>query len=260
MRLRVGLTQVSGSIEEYAKRFDLLELRADPKRLPSVKALRRMRGVAGESVAFSLLVPSELSARALENADEIAATLTTAQSIEPGWMVIQTGATVGPSQRTRARLEALVARMKHGERRIAWEPRGPFEPEVALEWSQSLGITLVEDLSRADGEPGETVYTRLRAEGPGARLSTGALERLAEQVAESNEVWVVIEGKPSPKARARVRQIVEQQVELVREAGENGEEFEDDEEDLDDEDLDDEDLDDDSDADGDDEDGEESAR
>ena len=44
MLLRVGLTSLTGGIEEYARRFDVLELRADPVRLPPARVLRRMKG------------------------------------------------------------------------------------------------------------------------------------------------------------------------------------------------------------------------
>jgi uncharacterized protein YecE (DUF72 family) len=236
MRLKVGLTAINGSIEEYAKRFDVLELRADPKRLPSDKALRRLRSTAGDSVDFALLVPAELAGRALENADEIAPMLATAEAIGPKWIVIQTGHSVGSSQRTRGRLQSLVERLAHSGRHIGWEPRGPFEPELARGWSRELGIVLVEDLSRVDdAEPGPLVYTRLRAEGSGARLAGSALERLGEQLAGSEEAWVVIEGRPSAKARARVRRAIQRQVgleadELEAEELEDGANDEEDEE------------------------------
>jgi uncharacterized protein YecE (DUF72 family) len=220
------LTAIGGSIEEYAKRFDLLELRADPKRLPSDKALRRLRSGAGDRVEFALLLPAELVGRALESTDALTAALGTAAAIEPQWIVIQTGHTVGSSQRVRGRLEALAERLEQPGRQIGWEPRGPFEPELARSWSRELGITLVEDLSRVDGEPEPLVYTRLRAEGPGARLAGSALERLAEQVAAAEAVSVVIEGRPSARARARIRRAIEEQAGLspadVDDDGEDG--------------------------------------
>lgn len=216
MRLRVGLTSLAGSIEEYARRFDLLELRADPQRLPSEKALRRLRATAGERVEFSLLVPAETTRRALENAAELAPTLSLAQAIEPSWVVFQTGPSVGPSARTRARFETLVAALGQVGRKVGWEPRGPFEPEVAREWSDALEISLVEDLSQVDEAlETERVYTRLRAEGSGARLAGGALERLAEKLSSAQEAFVVIEGRASPNARTRVRQAIESQLGLA---------------------------------------------
>jgi uncharacterized protein YecE (DUF72 family) len=229
MRLRVGLTSLAGSIEEYAKRFDLLELRSDPQRLPSDRALRRLKAGVGESVQFSLLIPAEITRRALENTAELAGTLVTAEALQAAWLVFQTGPTVGPSERTRARFQALLAAVTRPPWRIAWEPRGPFEPEVAQEWCDSLGITLVEDLSHVDATPGAAVYTRLRAEGPGARLTGGAIEQLAQQIASVEEAWVVLEGRPSPKARARIQQAVESQLGLDA-LGPAGDDLEDDEE------------------------------
>jgi uncharacterized protein YecE (DUF72 family) len=238
MRLRVGLTSLKGSIEEYARHFDLLELRADPQRLPSEKALRRLRASAGERVEIALLVPAETTRRALETPAELAGTISLSTAVDPSWIVFQTGSTVGPSSRVRTRLEALVSSLALPKRRVAWEPRGPFEADVAREWCDALGITLVEDLSQVDEAVlSKCVYTRLRAEGAGARLAEGALEVLAERLAAAEEAYIVLEGRGSPKAKTRIRQALESQLGLAARAGEADDDDEADDDEADDDDA-----------------------
>jgi len=248
------LTSLSGGIEEYARRFDVLELRADPARLPPAKVLRRMKGTSGGRVAFSILAPADLTKQALEAPDEMKLAVEAAAAVEASFLILQTGPTIGPSERVRARLDALVKTLERPGLRIGWEPRGPFEPEQAAAFAEATGVTLVEDRSLADSEGGGIVYTRLRAEGAGARLTSGALERLALRVLAAEEVWVIVEGRPTPKARARIRQAVQALADEAAEfAGEDEdvEETEDgelDDEELDDDELDDEDSDDDDEA------------
>ena len=258
MLLRVGLSSLTGGIEEYARRFDVLELRADPARLPPPRVLRRMKGGAAGKVAFSVLVPADLTKKALEAPSEMSLPVEAAAAVEASFLILQTGPTVGPSERVRARLEALVKTLERPGMRIGWEPRGPFEPEQAADFAEGAGITLVEDRSHADTETGGVVYTRLRAEGAGARLTSGALERLAMRIITAEEAWVIVEGRPTPKARARIRQAIQALADEAAEfedEDESGDETEDDE--LDDEpDADDDAADDDAaDDDDDDEDG-----
>jgi hypothetical protein len=174
-------------------------------------------------VDFAVLVPPDVTKRALEEPAALAEALATAQAVTPRWLVLQTGHDVGPSGRVRARLQALGEHAKSDTWRIAWEPRGPFEADVAREWCEALGITFVEDLSQFDGANASTVYTRLRAEGAGARLTAGALERLAEQISGAEEVWVVVEGRGHAKARSRVRRAIESVVGLESDADDAGE-------------------------------------
>lgn len=257
MLLRVGLTSLTGGIEEYARRFDVLELRADPVRLPPAKVLRRMKGGAAGRVAFSVLVPPDLTKKALEAPAEMSLAVEAAAAVEASFLILQTGPTVGPSERVRARLEALVKTLERPGQRIGWEPRGPFEPEQAAAFAESAGITLVEDRSQADSEGGGVVYTRLRAEGAGARLTSGALERLAMRILTAEEAWVIVEGRPTPKARARIRQAIQALADEAAEFADEDEAADATEDELDDDadELDDEDDSDDEDDDAEEEDG-----
>lgn len=204
MQLNVGLTNLVGHVSRYAERFDVLELRFDPARLPTTKALRRLRAAAPEKLVFSALVPPGLSGPALEHPERLDAALELLDVLGARWVVIQTGSEVGPSARAPARLTTLARKLEGPTRRVAWEPRGPWEPAVAHAAAREMGVTLVEDLSMVDAPPSAVVYTRLRVPGPGAALRSSALERLAERIADSNEVYVIIEGRGSARARSLI--------------------------------------------------------
>lgn len=244
MRLHVGLTTLTGSIERYAERFDLLELRAEPGRLPSPKALRRIR-TGAPKLSLSFLFPPRVTAEALNAPASLGPLLASADAIEANWLVLQTGPEVGPSQRSRVKIEALAKHLARSGRNLAWEPHGMWEEAVALEFALGLGLHYVQDLAVATGAQLPLVYTRLRTPGPGAALRASALEQLAEELAETEEAFVVIEGRPTQRARARIRGALAEAAALegafeddgveedaLAEDGELDEEFEDEDEDT----------------------------
>lgn len=204
MRLHVGLTTLTGSIERYAERFDLLELRAEPGRLPSSKALRRIRSGAPK-LALSFLFPPRVVAEGLNSPAALDTLLASADAVEASWLVLQTGPEVGPSQRTRVKLEALAKHLARQGRQIGWEPHGMWEEPAALEFALGLDLHYVQDLAIATGAQLPLVYTRLRTPGPGAALRASALEHLAEELTETEEAFVVVEGRPTQRARTRIR-------------------------------------------------------
>lgn len=206
MLLYVGLTALLGNVDRYADHFDLLELRFDPGSPPSPKSLRRLRASAPERLVFCLLVVPSLTSKALEDPERLKPALEAAEMLKAGWIVLQTGSEIGPSARVRARLAALATRCAAPDRRVAWEARGPWEPEVARQVARATGITLIEDLSMVEAPPTSLIYTRLRVPGPGAALRSGALERLASQIAGAEECLVVIEGRASARARSKIQQ------------------------------------------------------
>jgi hypothetical protein len=240
MRLHVGLTTLTGSIERYAERFDLLEFRAEPGRLPSTKALRRIRSGAPK-LSFSLMFPPRVMSEALNAPTALDTMLASADLLEASWLVLQTGPEMGPSQRARSRLEAFVKHVARDGRQIGWEPHGMWEEPAALEFALGLGIHYVQDLAVATGAQLPVVYTRLRTPGPGAALRASALEKLAEELTETEEAFVVVEGRPTQKTRARIRRALAEAAALEGAFGDEEELAAEDEE-LEDEELEDEEL------------------
>jgi hypothetical protein len=207
MRLHVGLTAVMGSLERYSERFDLLEMRVDPEKVPSNGALKKMRSRAPKLVT-SFFLPARAVASVLTTPEALTPILAAADVLGASWCVLQTGTELGPSQRNKDRLAALSQRILSPSRRVAWEPHGLWDDEASAEYAQSIGISLVQDLSVARGTGPEVVYTRLRSLGPGAALRSGALDHLAIEVGDSEEVFIVIEGRPSLKARSRIERVL----------------------------------------------------
>lgn len=207
MQLHVGLTNVAGSIERYAERFDLLELRIDPDKLPSNPALKKMRARAPKLIT-SFFLPARAVSALLPTPDAIQPIIAAADVLGASWVVLQTGTEHGPSQRTKDRLAALSERLLQSSRRVAWEPHGIWDEEASEEFATGLGICHVQDLSVARGAGPEVIYTRLRSLGPGAQLRSSALEHLAIEVGDSEQVFIVVEGRPSQRARSRIQRVV----------------------------------------------------
>jgi hypothetical protein len=81
----------------------------------------------------------------------------------------------------------------------------------------------------------------LRTPGPGAALRASALEKLAEELTETEEAFVVVEGRPTQKTRARIRRALAEAAALEGAFGDEEELAAEDEE-LEDEELEDEEL------------------
>jgi uncharacterized protein YecE (DUF72 family) len=233
MELHVGQAALRGDIGRYARRFDLLELRAELGKLPRSKQLREWAKAVPEGFVFSVVLPrvvGALEARAdFEPALEQA--LASAEALSAGWLVLQTPPTVMPSARTRRRLGELLARLPRAERRIAWEPRGVWQEEEAEQLALDLDICVVRDLSRQPPAPGTAAYCRLLALGESSRVRAGDIEQVSENLAEFDEAFVVIEGAGAVRAAQMLRQLAGESASSLEEDDEDDDE--DDEDDLD---------------------------
>jgi len=208
MRLHVGTATLRGNVRAYASRFDLLELRAEKGRLPRRSRLEAMAKEVPEGFVFSLVLPRFVSTLETgERADEeLAFALDAARALSASWLVVQTEPRVMPSTRTKKALAALVAKLPR-DLRLAWEPRGLWEAAEAEAVAEALDLVLVRDVSREPAPDGEAVYTRLRALGRSS-LSLGAIERVAEEIADRELACVVLEGDRAVGAAKSLRQMV----------------------------------------------------
>jgi uncharacterized protein YecE (DUF72 family) len=208
MELHVGTSALGGGIEKYATRFDLVELRAEPGRLPRASKLTEMRKSVGADFVFSIVLPRSVSSLEQKPGHEgdLAYALDAANALSAQWIVLRTEASVMPSSRTRRRLSELVASLGGG-RRIAWEPSGVWEEQEAIALATELDAHLVRDASREELPPDEVVYTRLRALGR-TSLSVDALELCAERIVECESACVVIEGEGVARAAKSLREML----------------------------------------------------
>lgn len=208
MKLHIGQAALHGDITRYARRFDLLELRAEPKRLPRPQTLRRWVSELPEAFRFSVMLPRRVAT--LEPGEDYEAalqhTLDRARALSAAWLVLQTPPSVMPGARARRRLTPFVERLD-GSWRIAWEPRGVWEDDEAEQLASALGVHLVRDLTRSEPPAGDVVYTRLLALGEAAELRAAAVEALADRLLGRSEAWVVIEGRGAARAATMLREL-----------------------------------------------------
>ncbi|MFI5299324.1 MAG: hypothetical protein ACHREM_14615, partial [Polyangiales bacterium] len=153
-KLLVGCAQARGAMENVAKKFDLVELALfDKPTTTKAPALRRWRREAGPTTAFALVAPKIVSAvRPGDPLDKGVEELLEAQrAIEAQWLVLTTPIEVTPSPLQRERLKKLVDQIRAGLGeaksvvRIAWEPKGVWEGDVAGSFAKSLGLDLSVD-------------------------------------------------------------------------------------------------------------------
>ena len=238
--LFVGTPSLRGDIARYAKRFNLLEMSAEPGRHPKRAGLLELRRRAPAGFAFSVVPPSALASLEAGDATDglVERAEAVADALGAAWWVLRTPPNVTPSTRSIRTFEALVTKLKVRDRRIAWEPRGIWRDEEAARVATSLGVTLVRDLLREDPVSEDpVVYTRIRALGEGAHVGAAGAERIAERLADATSAYVVIEGSGAVAAQKVLREAFG----LAAEEAERDEDdaFDDDDEALDVEDTDD---------------------
>jgi uncharacterized protein YecE (DUF72 family) len=272
MELRVGTTGFRGAIERYAKRLDLVELRAEPGALPRSPTLRGYRRAVPEGFVFSVLLARAVGELEPGPAFDAALKygLEVVEALEARFIVVQTRPAATPSRRTERRLEELVTRLRATGRTLAWEPRGLWDPEQQLALAERLQLLLIRDLRRQDPPPGEVVYSRLLGLGTGARWSTDAAEIVAARLAGREAGFVVVEGAGAERGAKVLRERLADPefvadslagriagsagIGYLAEPAEEFDEDEDAEEDLDDEELEEDELEEDEDLDHEDED------
>ncbi|MDX2055875.1 MAG: DUF72 domain-containing protein [Polyangiaceae bacterium] len=210
MKLYVGQTQFPRRLEQYAKRFNFAEVRAEPHRLPKLSELNRVRKVLGPEFRFAVALPKSFSnlewnaeaEKALSFAEKVCATL------GAEWLILQTQSTVFPSDRTRRRLAEWATRLAKPERKLGWEPLGVWEPEEGDRWGADLGFHFVTDMSRQPSPEAAVRYARIRSLGEATRLRPYALEVLAENLEACEDATVAFEGEDAARSALSLREIL----------------------------------------------------
>jgi uncharacterized protein YecE (DUF72 family) len=215
MLLRVGQTVLRGDVQRYARNFDLLELRAEPGRLPRLIRLRDWASRVPAGFVFSVELPRQVAQLDSGPAAErsLGYALRVAEALGAGWLVLRTPASVRPSAWTRRRLAELVGQLPR-QRRIAWEPGGLWEQEEAERLASGLELHLVRDLTRAPPAAGQVVYSRLRPLGGASRLGAVAAERVGQHLLGRREAFVVIESHYTGRSARLVHDTLRQALEV----------------------------------------------
>lgn len=207
-QLFVGQSKLRGALIKYKTRFNMLELRAEPGRVPRTVLLRRWVEEVESDFVFSVMMSHHVGRFDQSHQEPLRLGLETATALNAKWIVVQTDPTVGPSQRSRQRLGDLFARLMQGGHRVAWEPHGIWQEEDAVAWTNELGVHLVTDITRGDLLNGPVIYSRLPGLGTAARMTAGALENAAACLMHAEEAFVVICGDGAGKASQLLRRLI----------------------------------------------------
>jgi uncharacterized protein YecE (DUF72 family) len=213
-RVHIGAKDLKGDLAAYAKRFDLLEVRgmdaANLRLAPSAATLRRWRRAVPPHFEFSVVAGPTL-AKLRPNAEldaELAALLSAVTLLEARAIVVPTPSDVTPSKLWRDRLAAIADRLPQDASAVVWEPSGLWEVEDAALLAKKLGIVVAVDPSRDAMPEGPVAYGRLRALGGTRAYSAAALERVAANIGERRDAYVVIETTGALKEAKLLRGIV----------------------------------------------------
>lgn len=193
-RYHIGAKGLRGSIAAYAKRFDLLEVRADDTS-PTPTALRRWRKSVPPHFDFCVVAGPELAklkaTPALER--ELAQAIETIAALQARCFLLPTPVDVTPSALWRDRLARLLDRLPRDATSVVWEPRGVWEHEDAIAAAKSWGIVLSVDAAREHVPPGPVAYVRLRAMGETHSFGESALTRVVQSIGVRRDAYVVLE-------------------------------------------------------------------
>lgn len=186
---------MQGDLQRYAERYDLLELRPGDASLPRASTLRAWRKKVPPSFVFSVVLPKVVGelkpGSALDAALE--ESLAVARAVEARCLILATPPSITPTDLNRKRLSALVQRIPHDAVTLAWEATGIWEREEADEFAGKLGVVPVVDAAREQPPRGPIAYFRLRGLGESARLSTAAIDKVAVELQDRREAYVIVE-------------------------------------------------------------------
>ncbi|HEX3770720.1 MAG TPA: DUF72 domain-containing protein [Polyangiaceae bacterium] len=218
-RWHIGAKHLRGAIAAYAKRFDLLEVRAaraaqpgetaDAAPGPSVATLKRWRKSVPPPFDFAVVAGPHLSrVKASEAADqEVEAAIAAIDALQARCFVLRTPPDVTPTSLWRDRIGKIVARIPHDVTHFVWEPSGVWEVPDAAAQAREWGAVLALDPAREVVPPGPVAYLRLRALGETQAFSPLALERIVDKVGPRRDVFAIIETDTAQAEAKRLRQI-----------------------------------------------------
>ncbi|MBW2527915.1 MAG: DUF72 domain-containing protein [Deltaproteobacteria bacterium] len=209
--LYFGLSKLQGKLSRYAERFDLCELRPVDNPLPTGTKLARWRDQVPPAFAFSVLLPRAVAAlRPGPELDEaLAASLEAARTLQARAIVLATPPEVRPTPANRKRLAELVSRLPDSGYILGWQPSGIWEVPDAAETAAAAGLLLVLDAVRDRLPAGPIAYTRIRMFGGATQLGETSIARIADQVRDRREAFVVVDGPAGARLKSGLEALLE---------------------------------------------------
>jgi uncharacterized protein YecE (DUF72 family) len=216
-RWHIGAKELRGAIAPYAKRFDLLEVRAvsdaqgshSSVAVPALATLRRWRKAVPPHFDFAVVGGPHLSrVKTSEAADiDFKAARDAIDALQARCFVLKTPIEVTPSALWRDRIAAVIKRFPRDVTHFVWEPSGVWETENAAAQAKSWDIVLAVDPARDPVPPGPIAYLRLRALGETRSFGPTALERVVRAVGSRREVFAILETDSALVEAKRLRQL-----------------------------------------------------
>jgi uncharacterized protein YecE (DUF72 family) len=216
-RWHIGAKDLRGAMATYAKRFDLLEIRAtvpgkddESAPAPTLPTLRRWRKSVPPHFDFAVVAGPNLSkVRPSEAAErELEAARAAMDALQARCFVLRTPPEVTPSALWRERLSKIVTRVPRDVTHFVWEPSGVWETADAAAQARAWDVVLAVDPAKEPVPAGPVAYLRLRALGETRSFSAIALERIAGAVGPRRDVFAIIETDSALVEAKRLRQIV----------------------------------------------------
>jgi hypothetical protein len=169
--------------------------------------LKQWRTAAPKGFEFAVRMAPSVGAFDPDSEKALDFGLRAANVLQAKWLLVQTPATLGPSQRNRTRLKQLFERLLATGRNVAWEPRGVWDEDEILPLISEVQVHWVRDPSRYPMVEEPLAYGRIPALGSAARVGLGLAERAGENLQGFEEVYLVIEGDGAVRAAKIVRDI-----------------------------------------------------
>lgn len=209
-RLLFGLPSLQGKIDNYAKRFDLVELTPVDHALPKASKLAAWRERVPPAFAFSVVMPKAVAT--LKPGEDFEAALTeslaAATELMARAIVVATPPSVRPTPRNKQRLVELAARIPAEGAHRFWEPSGIWEANEVMAVASEAGLIPVFDAAQDPLPPGPVVYTRIRGIGHAARLGAQRIQSIAEQVRGRREAYLVVDRPIARKVQSGLRAVL----------------------------------------------------
>jgi uncharacterized protein YecE (DUF72 family) len=203
-----GATPLAGTIENYAKRFDLLEVLAGAPTSPSGATMRKWRKAVPPHFDFTVVASPNLAR--LKSSDGLEKELSSARdaidALQARCLLLPTPSEVTPSPLWRDRMGKLLDRLPRDATHVIWEPRGVWEIEDAAVAARRWGIILSVDAAKDPVPDGLVAYVRLRALGETRSFGPAALERVVNAIGMRRDAFVILETPGAQKEAAALRQ------------------------------------------------------
>jgi uncharacterized protein YecE (DUF72 family) len=234
-RWHIGAKQLRGAIAAYAKRFDLLEVRAvasatgptgagdraksksaavraarGDEIAPGLPTLRRWRKAVPPHFQFSVVAGPNLGrVRPSEEADrELDAARAAIDTLQARCFVLRTPPEVTPASLWRDRIAKVIRRFPRDATHFVWEPSGVWELTDAASQAHAWNVVLAVDPSREPVPAGAVAYLRLRALGETTSFGATSLERIANAVGPRREVFAIVETDSAQGEAKQLRRLL----------------------------------------------------